>query len=212
MVAGGNGYLEHQIFHGVVGNGLADGVCIGARLQSQIDACAGFGGEHIPALRLAAQLAGGLGECVIGMHLDGELVVRKEDLEQQRVVREGGREFAEDFLAMRGDKRAERLACCRPCRNGAGVARQPGFADRLGWLERVPGRKIERAPGTGAEPGFEKKGREELFGHALSILWVSRWSKAISSATGPTTGKIGLFRFNNKGTCAISGRSGRSCA
>ena len=55
-----------------------------AGLEAESNGGAGLGFEDIPALGLAASLSGGLGLRVVGMDLHRELVVGKENLDQQR--------------------------------------------------------------------------------------------------------------------------------
>ena len=92
-----HGNLFHHGLEGVVGDGLAHGFDRAARLEPERHCRAGLGIEHVPTLCFAARLAGLLSQRIVRMHLDGELVVREEDFDQQRIIA--------DFVAMGTEQR-----------------------------------------------------------------------------------------------------------
>jgi hypothetical protein len=178
-VAGFDGELIEQRLQSVVVDGGADIFGGDAGAESESDGGAGLGGEDIPTLGLAAGVAGGLGESVVGMDLHGELVVGKDEFDEERKFGEGGDGggggvevgLAEDFGAAGGHDSGQGEAGEVAGEDAAVISGEPGFADEFGSRDDggvaggEPGGEIVGSPGAWAEVGRENE-RSDRRGHA----------------------------------------------
>lgn len=160
----GYGEGEEALLEGAVGDFGADLVEGGAGDQAAGNLRAGVGGEGIPALGFATGLAVLLRELVVGMDLDAELLLGKEDLDEKRGVR-GVVIWAEEEGGELAKERGKGLAG-----KGAGggetlVAGEPDFADGLAGACDVlePGAKVAGTPDAGDKLWLDAE-RQELKG------------------------------------------------
>src|SRR5437763_9813309 len=103
--------------------------------------------EHIPALSFAAWQARLACVLIVRVHLDGQLVFRKDDLHQQRKTLFSSQCAVELVSKFFGDL-AECSSLKRSVRNPATFAREPDFADRLiaHFVRRIKRTQVVRAP------------------------------------------------------------------
>src|SRR6185312_13966017 len=124
------------------------------------DARAGVGVERVPALGFAARLAILARHGVVRMHLHGELVLGKKQLDEQWKLAVS-KMAAKQLVAVLGGDVLKRLPGERAGGGGAHFSGEPDFADGLAFgLVVVPGGEVVKAPDAGAEPGFESEGEE----------------------------------------------------
>src|ERR1700757_4494085 len=144
----------------MVGDGLPHGFKGSARLESERYRGTGVRVECLPALRLASRLAGLLSHCVIRVDLHRELLVREEDLDQQRIIAHFVAVRAKERLRICRGQLAQRAPLLITGLDEALRAGEPRFPDGFGGPEVEPGRQVHRAPGTGAEKRRDAKGSE----------------------------------------------------
>ena len=107
------------------------------------------------------------GVSVIGMHLNGKLVVGKNEFDQNGKFSQRGVARAAPFRRHGVPRLAQSLSGERPIGHARIKSRQPGFTKRLRQIHffRVPGNERALTPDPRAEEGF--KTREDRLHHGL---------------------------------------------
>ena len=131
-------------------NGLLHFAVAGPRTQSQADVRTSTSLQHVPALGLAAGQADLLRGIVVGMHLDRELVLGKDDFHQQRkTVASLGGGAIQIAIELVGQF-PEGASGERTVGDSAVFAGKPNFADGFfaDLMRWIKSREIVRAPDT----------------------------------------------------------------
>jgi len=128
-----------------------------ARLETGGDLRSLVGRQHVPALGFAARIAVLLRHLVVRMHLDAQLFLGENHLDQQRRCAVG-RVVAQHDQGMLGKHAAQFLSGAGAGGHNAVVAGEPDFAQRIfvGHLV-IPGAQIHEPPHPDIEVGLDAK-------------------------------------------------------